>query len=149
MKKKLHLIVFTTQKDLEIYRQSKNVDSILLLFERYQKFLNVCSRQITNILFNRISHNHVIHLKKNKRFSIFVLYNMNHDETFELCRYLDENFNKKFIRVNRFDAIVSILFVKKFEENLRFCVDYRNLNIIIVKNQYSLFLIFEILNRFN
>jgi len=37
--------------------------------------------------------------------------------------------------------------VKKAEEDLRFCVDYRDLNAIIVKNRYFLLLIFEILNR--
>jgi len=37
--------------------------------------------------------------------------------------------------------------VKKAEEDLRFCVNYWDLNAIIIKNRYSLFLIFEILNR--
>ena len=31
-----------------------------------------------------------------------------------------------------------MLFVRKFERDLRFCVDYRKLNVIIKKNRYSL-----------
>ena len=42
--------------------------------------------------------------------------------------------------------IVSVLFIKKFEEELCFCVNYQDLNAITVKNRYSLFLISETLN---
>jgi len=42
-----------------------------------------------------------------------------------------------------------ILFVKKPNGGLRFYINYRGLNIIIVKNKYSLPLILETLNRLN
>ena len=38
-----------------------------------------------------------------------------------------------------------ILFVRKYDEELKFCIDYQKLNIISKKNQYLLFLINEIL----
>jgi len=41
-----------------------------------------------------------------------------------------------------------VLFVKKLNESLYLCVNYRDLNEIIVKNNYSLSLLFETLNRF-
>ena len=41
------------------------------------------------------------------------------------------------------------MFVKKFDKDFRFCVNYKNLNVVIVKNRYFLFLIFETFNRFN
>ena len=41
------------------------------------------------------------------------------------------------------------MFVKKLDEDFRFCVNYKGLNAVIVKNRYFLFLIFEIFNRFN
>lgn len=56
-------------------------------------------------MFKREFHDYVIHFKNDERFSIFVLYNINHNEIFEFRRYLNENLNKNFIRVNRFDAI--------------------------------------------
>jgi len=43
--------------------------------------------------------------------------------------------------------IVSILFIKKLEEELCFCMNYQDLNTIIIKNQYSLSLISETLNH--
>ncbi len=41
-----------------------------------------------------------------------------------------------------------MLFVKKLNESLCLCVNYRDLNEITVKNNYSLFLLSETLNRF-
>jgi len=72
---------------------------------------------------------------------------MSRDEILELRRYLDENLSKEFIRVSCFQTIVSVLFVKKLEEKLCFCVNYRDLNAIIIKNRYSLPLISETLNH--
>ena len=120
MKNEFHLIVFTIQENFEIYRQSKNVDFTLLLFEKYHDFLNVCSRKKVDTLFKHEFHDHVIHFQKNERFSTFVLYDMSYDKVLKFRCYLNKNFNKKFIRVNRFDAIVSILFVKKLEKKIDF-----------------------------
>jgi hypothetical protein len=72
---------------------------------------------------------------------------MSRNEIEELRRYLKENLVKEFIRVNRFHAAFLVMFVKKFEKELRFCVDYRDLNVITIQNRYTLFLIAEILNR--
>ncbi len=72
---------------------------------------------------------------------------MSHDEILELCHYLNENLSKNFIQVNHFQTIISVLFIKKLEEELCFCVNYWDLNTITVKNWYSLSLISEMLNH--
>ncbi len=72
---------------------------------------------------------------------------MSRDEILELRCYLNENLSKDFIQVSHFQMIASILFIKKFEEELCFCVNYRDLNAITIKNQYSLSLISEMLNH--
>ncbi len=72
---------------------------------------------------------------------------MSRDKILELRRYLNENLSKDFIQVSHFQMIISVLFIKKFEEELCFCVNYRDLNAITVKNQYSLSLISETLNH--
>jgi len=41
-----------------------------------------------------------------------------------------------------------VLFVKKSNESLHLCMNYHDLNKITVKNNYSLSLLFETLNRF-
>ena len=38
--------------------------------------------------------------------------------------------------------------MKKFDDNLRLCVDYRELNEIIIKNKYLLLFFSEILKQF-
>ena len=149
MKKKNHLVIIDISKNLKIYRRSKNVDSTIFLFVRYHEHLHVFFKQKADMLFQHELHDHVIHLKKDAQFFNSALYDMNHNEITKLRRYLNENLNKKFIRVNRFETAVLVLFVKKFDENLRFCVNYKDLNAVIVKNRYFLFLIFEIFNRFN
>ncbi len=147
MKKKFHLTAFTTQEDLEVYQQSKNVDSATILSFRYFKFLDVFFKKNADILPSHWAHDHVIHLKEDAQFSVFALYNISRDKILELRRYLNENLSKDFIQVNHSQMIISVLFVKKFEEELCFCVNYRGLNAITVKNQYSLSLISETLNR--
>ena len=72
---------------------------------------------------------------------------MSCDEILELWRYLNENLSKDFIQVSHSQMITSVLFIKKFEEELCFCVNYRDLNTITVKNRYSLSLISETLNH--
>ena len=72
---------------------------------------------------------------------------MSHNKAQELRQYLDENFDKEFIRVSHSEALTLVFFMKKAEEDLCFCVNYRDLNAIIIKNRYSLLLIFKILNR--
>jgi hypothetical protein len=74
---------------------------------------------------------------------------MSCDEILELQCYLNENLSKEFIQVSHFQMIISVLFVKKFEDELCFCINYRDLNAIIIKNQYSLILISETLNHLN
>ena len=49
--------------------------------------------------------------------------------------------------MSRLSATVSVLLVRKLSGEIQFYVNYRGLNNIIVKNQYPLLLIREILNR--
>ena len=72
---------------------------------------------------------------------------MSRDELIELRRYLEENLAKGFIRASRSEAASPVLFAKKPGGGLRFCVDYRGLNAITVKNRYPLPLISETLDR--
>ncbi len=149
MKKKIHLITFMTQENLEIYQQSKNVDSVTIFSLRYFKFLDIFFKKNVDILFLHWVHDHVIHFKEDAQFSVFALYNISRDKILELRRYLDENLSKKFIQVSHFQTIISVLFIKKLKEELFFCVNYWDLNAIIIKNQYSLSLISKTLNHLN
>jgi len=124
MKKKFYLTAFMTQEDLEVYQQSKNVDSVTILSFRYFEFLDIFFKKNVDILSLHQAHDHVIHFKEDAQFSVFALYNMSRDEILELRRYLNENLSKDFIQVSRSQTIISVLFVKKLEEELCFCVNY-------------------------
>ena len=75
------------------------------------------------------------------------LYNMSIEELQVLRKYLDEQLEKGFIRASKSPAAAPVLFAKKPGGGLRFCVDYRGLNAITIKNRYSLPLIQETLSR--
>ena len=66
---------------------------------------------------------------------------MSHDELQVLQKYLKDHLSKGFIRASSSSAAFSVIFVKKPEGGLCLCVNYRDLNNLTVKNQYSLPLI--------
>ncbi len=119
----------------------------MLISNKYHNFLDVFSCELMNILSERRLYDHKIQLQKSKTSIFESLYDMSQDELRVLKKYLKNNLIKDFIQVSSSFAISSILFVKKSSEELRFCVNYRDLNIMTVKNQYSLSLIQKTLNR--
>jgi hypothetical protein len=72
---------------------------------------------------------------------------MSDDELLVLRKFLDKNLAKSFIRTSVSPVVSLVLFAKKPGGGLCFCVDYRVLNIIIIKNYYPLPLIQETLAR--
>jgi hypothetical protein len=68
---------------------------------------------------------------------------MSEDELLLIKKYLQEHLNKRFIETNTAFYASLILFAKKFDEELRFCVDYRKLNAITKKNKYLILFIAE------
>ncbi len=84
-------------------------------------------------------------MKKNVIFEYTLLYKMFEKELKIVKKYLENNLEKRFIIASRSSFVSSIMFMKKTDESLRFCVDYRKLNQLIKKNRYSLSLIDETL----
>ena len=63
-----------------------------------------------------------------------------------LHKKLTSLLNKGFIHISQFPAVFSVLFTKKPEGGLQFCMNYKTLNTITKKNCYPLPLIHETLN---
>ncbi len=91
---------------------------------------------------------HLIDLMKSKMSCIESIYKMTWDELAVIWDYLDSALKKKWIHSSSSFAKASVLFVKKLNESLCLCMNYRDLNEITVKNNYSLSLLFEMLNHF-
>ncbi|EKD17831.1 retrotransposon nucleocapsid protein [Drepanopeziza brunnea f. sp. 'multigermtubi' MB_m1] len=90
---------------------------------------------------------HAIELKPGAILPHGPFYNMSQDELLVLRKFLKENLDKGFIRASTSQAASLVLFAKKPGGGLRFCVDYRALNAITIKNRYPLPFVQETFSR--
>jgi len=111
-----------------------------------KNYNNVFDLKNAFIFLNYKKENYNIDLLSNKKLLYKLLYFLFKKELDILQEYLLKNLALNKIR--KFISFVNILilFVSKNDNSLRLCVDYRNLNIITIKNKYSLFLIEKTLN---
>jgi hypothetical protein len=92
-------------------------------------------------------HDYVNEILSNRDFFFDSIYNLSATKLKILKNYIDEYMKKNFIIEFVSFAKVCILFVKKTNDKLRLCVNYKELNEIIIKYRYSLFFINENLNK--
>jgi len=111
----------------------------------YYNFLNVFDREKTTQLFLHQSYNHKIELKEESQSSRSWLYFMSSYKLQKIKEYLEENLKKKFITFSKASFASLILFVKKKDDSLCFCMNYWKLNALIKRNHYSILLINEVL----
>ncbi|KAI0991323.1 hypothetical protein K3495_g16864, partial [Podosphaera aphanis] len=116
----------------------KDADPKSYLPQQYHDFIDVFDRKQANTLPPHRPWDHPIDLQPGKEPPAARPYSMNVHELEALRRYLDTELSKGFIRVSRSPAAAPVLFVKKSNGDLRFCIDYRGLNAISVKNRHSL-----------
>ena len=90
---------------------------------------------------------HAIELEEGKQPSFGPIYSLGPVELETLKTYIKTNLANGFIRPFKSPAGALIFFNRKPDGSLRFCVNYRGLNNITIKNQYPLSLIGESLDR--
>jgi hypothetical protein len=125
-------------KNVEKHFKKHNKSNIVIknvLSSEYHEFFDVFDKKAFNIFFSHKSYDHKIVLKKNAISDYIFLYKMFEKELKIVKKYLENNLKKKFIIANRFSFVSSIMFMKKTNELLRFCVDYKKLNQLIKKKQ--------------
>ncbi len=139
--------VFLKNLKIQLKKQDSStmIDFKSVMSSEYHDFLDVFFKEKTDILSSHRKHDHCIKLKKNheSEHEYASLYNLSKDELLLIKKYLKENLNKDFIESSTAFYASLILFAKKSDDELRFCVDYRKLNAIIKKNRYSISLIAE------
>ena len=143
-----HEIYAVTIADIDKALAPKTyTDPVAKLPAEFHDFLHVFSRKEADKLPEHRSYDHRIELHKGAKPTFGPLYGMSQNELRVLRKYLDENLQKGFIRASSSPVAAPVIFVKKPGGGLRFCVDYRNLNAITVKNRYPIPLIQETLTR--
>jgi hypothetical protein len=144
-------VVFMKNLKIQLKKQdsSKIIDSKSIILSEYHDFLNVFSKENTNILSSHKKHDHRIKLEKDHEFDheYASLYNLLKKKLLLIKKYLKKYLNKKFIEFSTVSYVSFILFAKKSDDELRFCVDYKKLNAIIKKNRYSISLIAKTIAR--
>jgi transposase InsO family protein len=115
----------------------------------YHDFLDVFSHKEADRLPPHRTYDHAIELRpENKEAHGYgPLYGMSQNELLVLRKYLDENLSKGFIRASKSPVSSPVIFVRKPNGGLRFCVDYRKLNELTIKSRYPIPLIQETLAR--
>jgi hypothetical protein len=121
-----------------------------VLPKEYQEFADVFSKKASNQLPPHRTHNHKIQLENANSLNDIgysPLYYYLAVELEEVKQYITENLDKGFINTSQASFASPILFVKKKDGSLRFCIDYRKLNNLTCKDRYSLPLISKTLAR--
>ena len=98
-------------------------------------------------LSNYELYNYIIDLEKSKALSFNTLYFMSLTELKTLHEYVNKNLKTELIKHSSSAAVSLMIFISKKNRTLRSVINYRELNKITVKNQYSLLLITEVLDR--
>jgi transposase InsO family protein len=113
----------------------------------YWKYLDVFSKEASDTLPPHRSYDHKIQLEAPNTLGFSPLYKMSTEELQAVKEYLLENLHKGFIETSQAPFAAPVLFVRKPNGSLRFCIDFRKLNQLTRKDQYPLPLIDETLAR--
>ena len=117
------------------------------LFFEYHDYLDVFDRAMIDQLSSHRFYNHKIELIDEETLSRSRLYQMFDYKLQKIKKYLINHLNKEFIFFSFASYVSLILFIKKKDESLYFCVNYRKLNALIKWDHYSLSLIDETFAR--
>jgi hypothetical protein len=136
---------------IQLKKQENNIviDSKSIISSKYHDFLNVFFKKKADVLSSHRKHDHRIELEKDHEsdHEYASLYNLSENELQLIKKYFKKHLNKNFIESSTISYASLILFVKKSDEEFRFCVNYRKLNAITKKNRYSISLIAETIAR--
>ena len=132
-------------KDIEHALMPKvKTNPTTVLPKPYKKFLKVFSQEEANkMLSHHPGIGYTIDMKPGTQPPGEPLYCISRNKLQVLKKYLKGNLSKRFIQALLSPVAATILFVKKPENGLPFCVNYCGFNALTIKNKYFLPLINE------
>jgi hypothetical protein len=113
----------------------------------YREFKDVFSEAASNELPPHRSYDHKIELTEAHTLSYSPLWKQSQEELEATRQYLLKHLDTGFLSPSNAPFASPVLFTRKPDGSLRFCVDYRKLNAITKKDRYPLPLIDETLER--
>ena len=134
--------------DVEIIFEIHKLLELLKGYELLKSYEDCFDFKNAKTLLEHENKNCVINLILDAKSSYESLYILFKIELDILKDYLLKNLTLNRIRKSMNRASASMFFVFKKNDSLRLCVDYKKLNVLIIKNKCSLLLIDETLNRF-
>lgn len=132
------------RRDLE---EETRENEIKMLME-YAKYVSLASKIRSNELPLRRKYDHKIELSGDASIlRLSPLYKMSSEELEIVKQYLQENLDTGFIEPSTAAWAAPVMFVRKKDGSLRFCIDFRAFNNITKKNKYPIPLMEETLAR--
>jgi len=117
--------------------------------KQYHEFLPLFSKILADRLPpHRPGTAHEVSLNEGEMPTTGPLYSMSRMQLVVLKEWQEENMSKGFIRQSSSPFAAPVLFTKKPDGGLQFCMDYRDINSKTIKNRYPHPLIKETLNFF-
>ncbi len=149
------LVMINVVEELIVEHQVKAMNNVMscitnaletqTLFVELKEYEDVFLTESADKLSLHEDHDHAIKITAKSSYEL--LYNLSNTELATLRQYLDDVLAKEWIK--HFVSLInaSILFILKKNDSLHLCMNYWDLNKIIVKNRHSLSLISETLDR--
>ena len=118
------------------------------VLSKYVNFEDVFFPDLVSKLPKHVEINdHTIKLVNGQQPLYGPIYSLGPIELETLKAYIKTNLANKFIRPSKSLADTPILFDRKSDSSLQLCFNYQGLNNLMIKNQYPLPLIGELLNK--
>ena len=117
-------------------------DSKTVVLKEYHEFLNVFLKEVLNTLSKHSKYDHrILFLESYKDYGNSLFQAMPKPKLQFVKKFLEENLKKGFIKASNAPCLSPIMLAVKPGEGVRFCVDYRRLNKLTIKNAYLIPLI--------
>jgi hypothetical protein len=107
----------------------------------YTDYKDIFSKAVSDQLAPYWLYDYKIQLEGENNLGFSPLYNYSLEELQAIKKYITENLQKGFIASSSTLYTAPILFARKGNSSLQFCIDFRKLNLITQKNRYPLPLI--------
>ena len=104
-------------------------------FSKFHKYVKTWNLVETNKFFSRKKWSYLIDFKSKSTFSIKKIYDLSRDQVLVIKKYVNNMLNKNFIKFNSFEYATFVLIIKKFENDLKICVNYKTFNVFTIKNR--------------